>query len=386
MNIFKSKKKNKEAPGKVMMELISDSGNGFYSWHGNLYRSDIIRSIIRPKAKAVGKMTAKHIRSNETEFKTNPEPYIKFLLENPNPFMSGQILQEKMVTQLELNGNAFSVIIKDDDNIPVEIYPLNTLNVEAIYENEVLFLKFFLRNGKVVTYPYSDIIHLRKDFKENDLFGKSPAKVLEPLMEIVNTIDQGVVKAIKNSNTIKWLLKFKTALRPDDINKKAKEFEKNYLQIDSDAGGTAVTDSNYDAEQVKAESYVPNAAQMDKVMQRLYSFFNTNEKIIQSKYTEDEWNAYYESEIEPVGLQLSKEYTRKLFTRKERSFGNEIIFEASNLQYASMSTKLNLVQMVDRGSLTPNEWRKIMNLSPIENGDKPIRRLDTATVKGGGVR
>ncbi|HEK5070225.1 TPA: phage portal protein, partial [Clostridioides difficile] len=103
MNIFKSKKKNKEAPGKVAMELISDSGNGFYNWHGNLYRSDIIRSIIRPKAKAVGKMTAKHIRSNETEFKTNPETYIKFLLENPNPFMSGQMLQEKMVTQLELN-------------------------------------------------------------------------------------------------------------------------------------------------------------------------------------------------------------------------------------------------------------------------------------------
>ncbi|WP_219710395.1 phage portal protein, partial [Clostridioides difficile] len=114
---------------------------------------------------------------------------------------------------------------------------------------------------------------------------------------------------------------------------------------------------------LKAESYVPNAAQMDKAVQRLYSFFNTNEKIIQSKYTEDEWRAYYESEIEPVGLQLSNQYTEKLFTKKERSFGNKIIFEASNLQYASMSTKLNLVQMVDRGSLTPNEWRKIMNLS-----------------------
>ncbi|EMJ4245767.1 TPA: phage portal protein [Clostridioides difficile] len=383
MNIFKSKKKNKEAPGKVMMELISDSGNGFYSWHGNLYRSDIIRSIIRPKAKAVGKMTAKHIRSNETEFKTNPEPYIKFLLENPNPFMSGQILQEKMVTQLELNSNAFAVIIKDDYNIPVQIYPLNALNVEAIYENEVLFLKFFLRNGKIVTYPYSDIIHLRKDFNEKDLFGTSPAEVLEPLMEVVNTTDQGVVKAIKSSNTIKWLLKFKTSLRPDDIKKEVKSFEKNYLQIDSEAGGAAATDSKYDAEQVKAESYVPNAAQMDKAIQRLYSFFNTNEKIIQSKYSEDEWNAYYESEIEPVGLQLSNQYTEKLFTRKARSFGNEIVFEASNLQYASMSTKLNLVQMVDRGSLTPNEWRKIMNLSPIENGDKPVRRLDTAVVEEG---
>ncbi|HBG2938302.1 TPA: phage portal protein [Clostridioides difficile] len=383
MNIFKSKKKNKEAPGKVMMELISDSGNGFYSWHGNLYKSDIVRSIIRPKAKAVGKMTAKHIRSNETEFKTNPEIYIKFLLENPNPFMSGQILQEKMVTQLELNSNAFAVIIKDDYNMPTQIYPLNALNVEAIYENEVLFLKFLLRNGKIVSYPYSDIIHLRKDFNENDLFGTSPAKALEPIMEVVNTTDQGVVKAIKNSNTIKWLLKFKTALRPDDIKKEVKSFEKNYLQIDSEAGGAAATDSKYDAEQVKAESYVPNAAQMDKAIQRLYSFFNTNEKIIQSKYSEDEWNAYYESEIEPVGLQLSNQYTEKLFTRKARSFGNEIVFEASNLQYASMSTKLNLVQMVDRGSLTPNEWRKIMNLSPIENGDKPVRRLDTAVVEGG---
>ncbi|HBF6722722.1 TPA: phage portal protein [Clostridioides difficile] len=383
MNIFKSKKKNKEAPGRVMIELISDSGNGFYSWHGNLYKSDIVRSIIRPKAKAVGKMTAKHIRSNETEFKTNPEIYIKFLLENPNPFMSGQILQEKMVTQLELNSNAFAVIIKDDYNMPTQIYPLNALNVEAIYENEVLFLKFLLRNGKVVSYPYSDIIHLRKDFNENDLFGTSPAKVLEPIMEVVNTTDQGVVKAIKNSNTIKWLLKFKTALRPDDIKKEVKSFEKNYLQIDSEAGGAAATDSKYDAEQVKAESYVPNAAQMDKAIQRLYSFFNTNEKIIQSKYSEDEWNAYYESEIEPVGLQLSNQYTEKLFTRKARSFGNEIVFEASNLQYASMSTKLNLVQMVDRGSLTPNEWRKIMNLSPIENGDKPVRRLDTAVVEGG---
>ncbi|WP_232867386.1 phage portal protein [Clostridioides difficile] len=365
------------------MELISDSGNGFYSWHGNLYRSDIIRSIIRPKAKAVGKMTAKHIRSNETEFKTNPEPYIKFLLENPNPFMSGQILQEKMVTQLELNSNAFAVIIKDDDNIPTQIYPLNALNFEAIYEDRVLFLKFLLRNGKVVTYPYSNIIHLRKDFNENDLFGTPPTKVLKALMEVVNTTDQGVVKAIKNSNTIKWLLKFKTSLRPDDIKREVKEFEKNYLQIDSEAGGAAATDSKYDAEQVKAESYVPNAAQMEKTTQRLYSFFNTNEKIIQSKYTEDEWNAYYESEIEAVGLQLSKEYTQKLFTRKERSFGNEIIFEASNLQYASMSTKLNLVQMVDRGSLAPNEWRKIMNLSPIEGGDKPVRRLDTAIVEGG---
>lgn len=34
--------------------------------------------------------------------------------------------------------------------------------------------------------------------------------------------------------------------------------------------------------------------------------------------------------------------------------------------------------------MTPNEWRKILGgLAPIDGGDKPIRRLDTAVVKGG---
>ena len=65
-------------------------------------------------------------------------------------------------------------------------------------------------------------------------------------------------------------------------------------------------------------------------------------------------------------------------------FGNKIIFEAENLQYASMNTKLQLVQMVDRGALTPNEWREVFNLAPIKGGDEAIRRLDTAVVTKGG--
>ena len=39
-------------------------------------------------------------------------------------------------------------------------------------------------------------------------------------MEIVNTTDQGIVKAVKNSNIIRWLLKFNQTLRPEDIKKK----------------------------------------------------------------------------------------------------------------------------------------------------------------------
>ena len=36
--------------------------------------------------------------------------------------------------------------------------------------------------------------------------------------------------------------------------------------------------------------------------------------------------------------------------------------------------------MVDRGAMTPNEWRETMNMAPLEGGDVPIRRLDTQVV------
>lgn len=375
-------------PTITRFKLISDNGNSFYSWNGKLYQSDIIRSCIRPYAKAVGKLVAKHIRENKTEgFKVNPEPYMRFLLEEPNALMTGQKLQEKIATQLKLNNNAFILILRDNLGYPCELYPLPANMVDGIKDKQgFIYLKFYFRNGKNYTFPYSEVIHLREDFNENDIFGDNPAKALTNLMEIVNTTDQGIVKAIRNSGIVKWLLKFNQTLRPEDIKKNTKEFVDNYLSIDSDVGGAAATDAKYDAKQVEPKDYVPNALQMDKTVQRIYSFFNTNEKIVQSKYNEDEWNAYYESEIEPTSMQLSGEYTRKLFSRRERGFGNKIVFDAASLQYASMSTKLQLVQMVDRGAMLPNEWRAVFGLAPIEGGDKPIRRLDTAVIensKGG---
>lgn len=367
-------------------QLIQDKGNSFYSWNGKIYQSDILRSCITPRATAIGKLVAKHIRNNSQEgIVINPEPYIRFLLEEPNPYMTGQMLLEKMINQLELNNNAFALINRDGFGYPCEIYPIPATSADAIYDkNGVLYLRFTLRNMKIVTFAYSDVIHLRQDFNENDIFGTSRAEALTPLMEIVTTTDQGIVKAIRNSSAIKWLLLFKQSLRPEDLKKATKEFVDNYLSIDSETGGAAAADAKYDAKQVDPKDYVPNATQMDKTLQRIYSLLGTNEKIIQSKFTEDEWISYFEAKIEPIAIQLSNEYTRKIFSRRERGFGNKIIFEAANLQYASMNTKLQLVQMVDRGALTPNEWREVFNLAPIKGGDEPIRRLDTAVVTKGG--
>lgn len=370
---------------KTRFELIEDRGNGFYSWNGSIYKSDIVRACIRPKVKAVGKLIPQHIRNNGVEgFKLNPEPYIRFLYEEPNPYMSGQVFREKMATQLALNNNAFALIVRDENGYPIEMYNIPCVGVEAIYNSYgELFLKFTNRNGVVVTYPYTDIIHLRHDINENDIFGDSPKDALLPLMDVVSTTDQGIIKAIKNSGVIKWLLKFNSVMRPEDITEQTNKFTESFLNIEN-SGGAAGVDSKADAKQIDPKDYVPNAATIDRTTQRIYSFFNTNEKIVQSKYSEDEWNSYYESEIESLAMQWSSEDTRKLFTRRERGFGNKIIYSANNLQYASMNTKLGLQAMVDRGAMTPNEWREVLNLPPVADGDNPLRRLDTVAIGKGG--
>lgn len=367
---------------RTAFSMIADTGNVYAAWNGNIYDSDIVRACIRPYAKAIGKLTAKHVRRFGGKVDVNPEPYIRFLLEEPNPYMGGHALLEKLATQLALNNNAFLLIVRDENGLPQQLYPIPAVLAESVYIGERLYLKFTFRNGKISTFPYEEIVHIRNDFNENDIFGTSPAPALSQLMEIVNTTDQGIVKAIRNSGVIRWLLKYSTPMRAEDLKKNVQEFVDNYLSVSSSTFGAAGVDAKADAIRIEPKDYVPNALQMSSTEKRIYSFFNTNEKIVSSAYTEDEWNSYFEIVIEPVAIQLAEEFTRKLFTRKERGFGNRIYFDAANLQCASLSTKLALQAMVDRGALTPNEWRDTFNLSPVKNGDKPLRRLDTQTVDG----
>ena len=363
--------------------MVHQKTNNYFMFNGKMFESDIIRACIRPDVKAVGKAVVKHVREYEGDIKINPEPYLKFLLMQPNPWMTMQQMLEKVITQYELNNNAFILINRDENGYPYELYPINAYNVEAKFDdNGFLFYKFFMSNSKYFTFNAMNIIHLKNDVYDNDIFGTSPVKALKGVMDVVYTTDQGIVNAIKNSAVIRWLLKFNVSLKDNDLKDNTKKFVENYLTVgeENESVGVAAVDNKVDAKQIDPKDYVPNATQMKQSTARIYSFFNTNEKIVNSCYSEDEWNTYYEAKIEPILIQLSDTFTSRIFSRKEISFGNRIFFESSNIQYASLSTKLQFVAMVDRGAMTPNQWCALFGMPPIEGGDKPIRRLDTQPV------
>ena len=151
------------------VELVQQVGNNYMSWNGTTYNSDIVRSCIRPKVKAVGKLVAKHLRETvdaegHSDLRINPSNAMRLLLEEPNPLMTGQELQEKLAAQLCLNSNAFALIIRDDMGNPTEIYPITARTAEAVYsESGELWLTFTLDNCKVYTLRYRDVITRRQD-------------------------------------------------------------------------------------------------------------------------------------------------------------------------------------------------------------------------------
>lgn len=373
---------NRKSETVTRYQIVSEKGNGTFIYSGKIYQSDIVTACLAPYKKAVGKLSPLHVRKLKENTEIFPEPYMRFLLEEPNTLLTMQKTLEKIVSPLILSGNAFILIVRDINGYPLELFPIPAVSAEAVYMNGELSLKFVYQNGKTYTHRYDDIIHLRTNMVENDLFGEPVMPALSKLVNLVETIDKGVEKAIKNSNAIRWLVRFNSAVRPDDMEKQIKLFDETYMDVDK-GHSTVAHDLKTDVTPINPQNYVPNFPITESIRQRIYSLLGVNEKIVQGTFNEDEWNSFYESSIEPIALDLQNEFTRKLFTRKERSFGNKIIFAANTLSCASLSTKLQFVSMVDRGAMVPNEWRDLFNYAPIENGDKPIRRLDTALVEGG---
>ncbi len=371
MTIFK-KIFNKASSLKIIQKFkeIGKYNSIFTAFSGKIFDSDVVKSCIRPLAehssKANPRCTNKRIE--------------KLLQYNPNAFMNGKDFLAKVRICLEVNNTAFIYIQRDDLARVIGFYPIPYQSYEALEHLGEIYIKFTFIMGQSYILSWKDLAVLRKDYYESDISGDDNQSIVNTL-ELINTTNQGVANAVKATANLRGILKStKAMLATEDTKRQKENFVKDYLSLENE-GGIAALDSTQDFIPIKMEPQTTSYLQMKEFRENVYRYFGVNENIITSNYTESQLESFYESRIEPFLVALGLELTNKVFTERERGFNNEIIFESNRMQYASNNTKLAMVSMVDRGALTPNEWRMMFNLSPIEGGDKPIRRLDTAQVE-----
>ena len=371
---FLKKIKNK-LPKTTHLELI-ERPPAFAGLNGNAYENDIFRSAVDAIARNIAKLKGSHVIRTESGDKGGNSKLTHLLQVRPNQYMSAYDFLYKMASTLWTCNNSFALLDFDKSGYLSAIYPLSPVSVQmATDEGGELFAEMSFRHGRSAIFRYSELIHLRRFFHDNEIFGATNGAI-SAAIDLAEAENETITSGIRQGANLRGLLKYTQILNDKDLLKIKERFVSDYLDV-SNSGGLAALDARVDFIPLNFQPVILNADQSKAIRAKIFSYLGISEKIVTSSYDENEFSAFFESVIEPFALALSLEMTAKIFTDRERRFGNEIIFEASRLQFASFATKTTLIkELIPLGILTINQALDILNLPTVPDGDKRLQSLN----------
>ena len=376
-NMFFGKNNNKQKLTKTWLEMLNSYKAEFTTLGNDTYESKVARQCIDRIATHCAKLIPKHIQDS---INNNIKGDINFLLQNqPNPIMSKFDFIYKIISMLYTDSNSFVYIAKDEEGFVTGFYPVLALSYSLLQnEQGVIYLQFKFINGKIYTLPYLELIHLRLFYNKHDIFGTNN-KILKTDLETAHTASEGIKNSIKTSNNLKGILKYENSMLKDKDLKSSKEaFVNDFLNLENESG-IAAMDAKADFQEINLKPITLDSEQLKQVNYNIFDYFGISENIVRNNFTEEEWNAFFEGVIEPRAIQMSDNFTNKVFNIKARKEGHKIVFTANRLQYASLKTKILLLKEAgDRAMLKVDEGREIIDLPPIggEEGNKIIQSLN----------
>ena len=376
---FFGKTAKSEITGATNFQLLNQTFGYVTGFNGAIYDDATIRSCIHAIATNCAKLKPEH-RKNKKVVKSALN---KMLYLRPNQYMNAYDFIYKTVTQLLCCNNAFIYIHRDGFGNVVGFYPINFSNLRLLEYDGITFVEFSFMSSKRVCLPYDDLIHIRRHYNENDMFGSEQREALQSPLNVLTAINQGIINSIKLSAGLRGLIQFKS-VTPNDKQKKIKdEFVNSYLNINN-ADGFATLDSSAEFKELKVEPQTADDKQTSIARENVYRFFNISENIVRSNYNEEEYNAFYSSVIEPIAIQLSLEFTYKIFSDKEIGHGNEILFSAERMTFASNATKADIIsKLMPLGIFSINQACELMEMPKIDDdfADKHLMSLNYIDIK-----
>ena len=362
--IFHNDKTTTPPQTATKVKLIGEEPT-WTNFNGDVFDDEDVRACVDAIARNGAKMHPRHIRNNEEGIENLKGNLYRLLAKKPNELQNAYQFYYQIIWELKYHNEVYVYVDKDTDLKVKGLYPLRYDKYDLYEYKDQIWVEFKF-GAKERFVPLSSCVHLTNFVSKDGLRGGS-TKPLVKVLSFKHILDEGIINAIKVTSSLKGVLKSQTTiLKPEDVKKMRDQFVKDFIK--DNKAGIGGLDGSMEFQPVKIEPTTASDKQIEHIDNKILKYFGINEKILTSSYSEDEWNAFYESILEPIGLQMSLEFTNKVFTPTERYFGNEIIFESNALQYASNNTKINVIRYAGN-ILTINEQREILNLSPVENGD-----------------
>lgn len=342
-------------------ETLTAYAPSFHSYSGSLYEMQQTRQAIHAIATHASKLKPHATGSRGKMI----ERQLQFKM---NPWQTTSQFLARTATILYTENTCFLIPVLNQKGETVGAFPILPSMTELVEAQGEIYLRFSFSNGETAAVEFSRCGVLVDMQYKNDFFGDDNKAIL-PTLELISMQEQGIVNGIKQAAAIRFLAQLSSSLRDEDIDRERKRFLEKNLSAENN-GGAIVIDSKYkEVKQLESKPYIVDADQMKLINDNVEKYFGVGEKILKNEWDEAVWNAFYEGKIEPFALQLSLVLTGMFFNDHERAFGNEIMFSANRLQFASTSDKVKIItQLFDRGMLNQDEGREIMQMPPLPDG------------------
>ena len=349
----------------------------FSQFGTDIYASDVVQQALKCIVSEIKKLNPTHIRYIDND----PVPVkgtMQDVLTSPNQLMTTSDFLEKVTWLLLLNYNAFIVptyYTWIDEKTGAErryydaLYPINPTQVDFIEDaSKQLFVKFWFWNGETTTLKYSDIIHIRYNYSVNEFMGGNEMgqpdhRALLETLQLNQDLLKGVAKAMKASYAINGVIKYNTMLDEGKTERALQELEQKLRNSES---GFLPLDIKSDFTALPKTVALVDEPTLKFVDEKILRNFGVPLCILKGDFTTAQYNAFYQKTLEPLVVSISQAMTKKLFTPREKAFGNKIELYPKDLIFMTMEQTLEMIkELSPTGGLFENEKRVALGMRPL---------------------
>ena len=353
----------------------------FSQFGTNVYAYDVVQQAISCIVDEMKKLNPTHIRM----VKNDPQAVngdIQNVLNDPNPLMTTAEFIEKTTWLLLLNYNAFVVptywtwvdaATGATRRRYEALYPLNPTQVDFIEDaSGRLFVTFWFYDGSKTTVPYDDVIHLRYRYSVNQYMGgdRMGQPDHKPLLETIRLNDEllkGIAKAMRASYAVTGIVKYNSLIDEDKMTKAVKDLERRLAKGES---GILPIDLKASFTPFDRKAALVDEATLKFIDEKILRNWGVPLPILTGDFKQEQYNAFYSKTLEPLVKVFSQAFTKKLFTEREKSFGNRIEFYPEDLVFLSIDQRIKMVELLaPTGGMFENEKRVALGMRPLEELD-----------------
>lgn len=368
----------KRAPKNTRYAPTLDGYTPIFTQFGqDIYASDVVQQALSCIVNEMKKLNPTHVRYKDAD-PTPVKGNIQTVLDNPNPLMTTTEFLEKIVWILLLNYNVFIIptyYTWIDENTGAErryyesLYPILPIQVDFIEDlSGKLYTKFYFWNGENTTIPYDSVIHVRYNYALNqymggDQFGQPDHGPLLKTLQINHDLLQGVAKAMKAAYAVNGIVKYNTMIDDGRTEEALKKLEQKLKNSES---GFLPLDLKAEFIPFEHKLQLVDKPTLEFIDSKILRSFGVPVAIVVGDYTQETYNAFYQKTLEPLIKAISQAFTKKMFTEREKAFGNKIELYPKELIFMTVQQTLEMINILSpTGAMYENEKRVALGLRPI---------------------